>query len=622
MLDEETIGIINKEEETTVKIDDGEETVVKVTPKKEFKKTVKKKRLRISNPIEDFLRDSHLLEKDKIEELSIKYQSISFSDVISHYIVDENNFYENIAKKLDLKYHKNQKELIKDSNFNLINFELSKNLGIIPLNYEPEEDEAKKLYIALHDPFDYETIDYLQSRVNEKIKISLAKESLLQKIIKKYEDNQNIDTYVNSNIDNDSIFTPEDIATYKFKSDKEAPIIKIVESIIINAKNNRVSDIHIEPTEDNLLIRYRIDGILKIFNTLPNYIHREVISRIKILSDLNVAEKRLPQDGRFNVMDTTKSEAQNVDIRVSTFPTIYGEKIVMRLLEQDALKPTLEDLNLTSKQVTTMKSKINSPYGLILITGPTGSGKTTTLYSALSTVDSETLNVLTVEDPVEYRLDGIHQMQVNNKIGLTFSGGLKTILRQDPDVIMVGEIRDLDTATMAIRASLTGHIVFSTIHTNDSIGVIIRLINMGIEPFLVASSVTLAVAQRLVRTICPKCAYWKEKEELIEELEKKGITQEKLNSLGVDINSIPRFAYGKGCEYCSGMGYRGRRAVFEFFEPTEEIIVEILKPNFDETRIREIAKITGMETLAKNTLELIKQELTTIEELLRVIGDK
>jgi len=242
-----------------------------------------------------------------------------------------------------------------------------------------------------------------------------------------------------------------------------------------------------------MLVRYRIDGVLDTDLTLPVALHKEVVSRIKIISDMNVAEKRLPQDGRFSILDKHGSK---LDIRVSTFPTVYGEKVVMRLLEQDALKPSLEDLNLRPEQLQLMKDKINSPYGLILITGPTGSGKTTTLYSALSTVDRDKLNVLTVEDPVEYRLEGVHQMQVNDKIGLTFASGLRTILRQDPDVIMVGEIRDLETANMAIRASLTGHIVFSTLHTNDAVGVIIRLVNMGIDPFLVASSVSLSVAQR------------------------------------------------------------------------------------------------------------------------------
>jgi type II secretory ATPase GspE/PulE/Tfp pilus assembly ATPase PilB-like protein len=310
-----------------------------------------------------------------------------------------------------------------------------------------------------------------------------------------------------------------------------------------------------------------------------------------------------------------------MDMRVSTFPIVYGEKIVMRLLEQDSLKPSLHDLNLEDEDLELLQDKIHSPYGLILITGPTGSGKTTTLYSALSSIDKDTQNVLTVEDPVEYRLEGVHQMQTNEKIGLTFASGLRTILRQDPDIVMVGEMRDLETAHMAIQASLTGHIVFSTLHTNDSIGVIVRLINMGVEPFLVASAVSLAVAQRLVRKICPDCIDYKDADALMAELEESGVTQSKLDSLHIELDDDLDFAYGKGCASCRGTGYRGRQAVFEFFEPTIEVNQEILRADFDEARIRAIAKANGMRTLLDHGLELVEEGVTTINEIIRVIGD-
>ncbi|MGB0405451.1 MAG: GspE/PulE family protein, partial [Fusobacterium sp.] len=369
--------------------------------------------------------------------------------------------------------------------------------------------------------------------LNKKVHFALCKKETIKKAILKYIKDGDIKfSFSLSNEDTLEILDSDALDDLEYRNDGEIPIIPLVNYIILNAYENRSSDIHIEPTMDALIVRYRIDGVLRKEINLPNLIHKEVISRIKIIAEMNVAEKRLPQDGRFSLKDKT---GKNLDIRVSTFPTVYGEKVVMRLLEQDALKPSLEELNLSYEQLRTIRKKIHSPYGLILISGPTGSGKTTTLYSALSSVDKESLNVLTVEDPVEYKLDGIYQMQVNEKIGLTFASGLRSILRQDPDVLMVGEIRDLNTANMAIKASLTGHIVFSTIHTNDSIGVILRLVNMGVDPFLVASSVTLTVSQRLVRKICPHCADVQNLEQLEKSLLAKGIHKEKIDSLGLKL---------------------------------------------------------------------------------------
>jgi len=409
-----------------------------------------------------------------------------------------------------------------------------------------------------------------------------------------------------------------DIEDIENNNKSDVPIIPLVNYIILNAHEQRVSDIHIEPTEENMVVRYRIDGALNTEITLPISIHREVVSRIKIISDMNVAEKRLPQDGRFALKS---KNGKGIDLRISTFPTVYGEKIVLRLLEQDALKLSLEELNLTLEQLEQFKTKIHASYGLILITGPTGSGKTTTLYSALSTIDKEKLNVLTLENPVEYRLDGINQMQINDAIGLTFASGLRTVLRQDPDVIMVGEIRDLETAQMAIRASLTGHMVFSTLHTNDAIGVIIRLVNMGIDPFLVASAVSLVVAQRLVRKICPNCADTQDLKSLKQDLYRKGITHKKLEALNFDLDIMPDFVYGKGCSSCRGSGYLGRQAIFEFFEFNDEIVKEILKPSIDEAKIRQLAYENNMRTLAHNAWDLVVDGVTTIEEIIRVIGE-
>ena len=510
--------------------------------------------------------------------------------------------------------------LVNSIDDSLIDLVTQKKLGILVVFVKTREGD-NQYFVIVSDPFDYELHDYIDSLIEEKVEINyaLSKKELIKKTTLKYIKDGDIKLKFSlesgSNI---KILSPSQLEDIEENFNSDIPIIPLVNYMILNAHENRVSDIHIEPTEENMVVRYRIDGVLNTDVSLPNTIHREVVSRIKIMSDMNVAEKRLPQDGRFSIKS---QDGKSLDLRISTFPTVYGEKVVLRLLEQEALKPKLEDLHLTPKQLDLFKTKISSSYGLVLITGPTGSGKTTTLYSALSTVDKEKLNVVTLENPVEYRLDGINQMQINETIGLTFASGLRTILRQDPDVIMLGEIRDLGTAQMAIRASLTGHMVFSTLHTNDAIGVIIRLVTMGIDPYLVASSVSLVVAQRLVRTICPHCAASHNLSELKKDLSRKGITERKINSFGFDLEIMPDFLYGKGCSYCRGSGYLGRRAIFEFFEVNDAIVAEILKSSIDELKIRQLAKEAGMKSLTQNAWDMVVDGTTTIEEIIRVIGE-
>ncbi|MEA2018217.1 MAG: GspE/PulE family protein [Campylobacterota bacterium] len=567
----------------------------------------------VENPFEELIKQYTLIEQDRYVKLKEKNDFISLDALLECFSINEDEVYKALSEKLNKTYYtlESIENILKDVDFKILDINQQKKLHIIVLKHENEQVE-----VIVGDPYDFELIDFLTQKYSDNFLISIATKKTINKTIAKLRKKDKISHLIELDETVDSL-DKDSVDEYSINEDHRIPIIPLVNYIVLNAQENRVSDIHIEPTEENMLVRYRVDGVLDVDVSLPVTIHREVVSRIKILSDMNVAEKRLPQDGRFSITDKSGSK---LDIRVSTFPTVYGEKLVMRLLEQDALKPSLEDLNLTNDQLQLMKDKINSPYGLILITGPTGSGKTTTLYSALSTVDRDKLNVLTVEDPVEYRLDGVHQMQVNDKIGLTFASGLRTILRQDPDVVMLGEIRDLETANMAIRASLTGHIVFSTLHTNDAVGVIIRLINMGIDPFLVASSVSLAVAQRLVRTVCKDCIDIKDIDELRDDLARKGITQTKLDSLHIDIDELPDAAYGKGCEYCRGTGYRGRQAVFEFFELTPEIVSEILKPSVDEMLIRKLAKEAGMRSLVENSWDLVIDGVTTVEELVRVVG--
>jgi len=383
----------------------------------------------------------------------------------------------------------------------------------------------------------------------------------------------------------------------------DAPIIKLVNLLVAGAIKDRASDIHVEPYSGNLKIRYRIDGILYDILSLPRRIQSPLTSRIKIMAKLNIAEKRLPQDGRIEI----KIADRLVDIRVSIIPTAFGERVVLRLLDKSANILMLSDLGMHDERIKLLNSLIKSPYGIILVTGPTGSGKTTTLYAALSTINQPEINIITIEDPIEYQMDGVGQIQVNPKIDLTFAAGLRSIVRQDPDVILIGEIRDRETAEIAIQSSLTGHLVFSTLHTNDAASAVTRLIDMGIEPFLVTSSVIAIIAQRLVRVLCPHC-----KEIYVPD-------KESLDNLGLDKSVLENntFYRKKGCNLCMQTGFRGRTAIFEIMIVDDEIKRLILKTS-DANQINELAIKQGMITLQKNGIDKALNGITTTEEVLRV----
>lgn len=381
------------------------------------------------------------------------------------------------------------------------------------------------------------------------------------------------------------------------------PVIRIVNLILYQGIKSKASDIHLEPFENKLRLRYRIDGVLYENPPPPKHMHAAITSRIKILSRLDITERRRPQDGRFRI----RVEKKEVDFRVSILPTSYGEKVVLRILDKGALCMQLDKLGLSGKSLKAFDTAINNPYGMILLTGPTGSGKTTTLYSALSTINSEDVNIVTVEDPVEYQFVGINQVAVHPDIGLTFASGLRSILRQDPDIIMVGEIRDLETADIAIKSALTGHLVFSTLHTNDAAGAVTRLIDMGIEPFLVSSSLLLVVAQRLVRRICKHC---KEKSEVSASIiERLGYTAEK--------GKVPTFWHGTGCRNCRDTGYSGRVALYEVLEVNKEI-QDLMIERATSEDIKKVAMTNGMRTLRMAGIACAKEGLTTLEEILRV----
>ncbi len=389
------------------------------------------------------------------------------------------------------------------------------------------------------------------------------------------------------------------------ESAEEAPVIRIVNSIMVEALRKRASDIHIEPMEKSLRLRYRIDGILYESHSPPKHLQSAITSRLKIMSNLNIAERRVPQDGRFKV----RALGKDADVRVSILPTVHGEKIVMRILDKSALAANLDALGLDQRALENLRFAIAQPHGMILVTGPTGSGKTTTLYSCLQELNQSDVNIITVEDPVEYQLAGINQVQTHSDVGLTFAAGLRSILRQDPDIVMVGEIRDGETASIAVQAALTGHLVLSTLHTNDAAGAIARLIYMGIEPFLLSSSLIMTQAQRLHRKLCPVCK------------QASAIPTEmlKANHLDPDLFKDTQFFTPRGCPKCGNTGYRGRGSIMEILIVDDRVREMVLK-HANAGAIREAAVQSGMMTLRDVGLQRVRDGVTTLEEILRVTG--
>ena len=412
---------------------------------------------------------------------------------------------------------------------------------------------------------------------------------------------EDFDALVHGAVDNVEVV--ESQQTLEGMEQIEGPIIKIVNGILIKAIKLGASDVHFEPYERTFRIRYRIDGVLMRAMSLPIQIKNAVVSRLKIMANLDIAERRLPQDGRIKLR---LGKAREMDFRVSTVPTLVGEKVVLRLLDKSALQLDLSKLGFEESSLQDLKKSIHRPVGMILVTGPTGSGKTTTLYSVLSELNKETQNIITAEDPIEYNFMGINQVQMHEEIGLTFASTLRSFLRQDPDIIMVGEIRDFETAQIAIQAALTGHLVLSTVHTNDAPGTVTRLIDMGIEPFLISSAVIMILAQRLIRKICTECR------------EAVRVHPQLLIDLGVppdEVKSFPSYR-GKGCAICSGTGYKGRLGLYEVM-PIKEEVKELILARASTTEIKKEAIRMGMKTLRQSGIHKIKAGVTTIEEVLR-----
>lgn len=488
--------------------------------------------------------------------------------------------------------------------FSQIPFHFLKNNKIAPFRVE-----KSTIFVALYDALNIRPLDDLKMLFPEySFEPVMTTENEIQRLIQSHYDTMNAETtgdFIDDLEDADLEILSSQAAEAEDILDmaNEAPIIRLVNMVLKQAVNDRSSDIHIEPYEKDLVVRFRIDGILYEMFTPPKKFQGAIISRIKIMANLNIAENRLPQDGRIQI----KIGGKDIDIRVSIFPTYYGERVVLRLLNKTDMEFSLGALGFEKKILDSFDAQIKKSHGIILVTGPTGSGKTTTLYCVLSQLNKPQVNILTVEDPIEYQIKGIGQMQVKPKIDLTFANGLRSILRQDPDIIMVGEIRDVETAEIAVQSALTGHLVLSTLHTNDAASGITRLIDMGIEPFLISSSVNAFLAQRLVRVICPHCK------------ETYKPTPKVLADLDLKPSQLKggKLSRGKGCEKCLNTGFLGRTGIYELLPVTTEIR-KLIMEQADAGIIKDAAVKNGMITLFQDGLKKAIDGETTIEEILRV----
>lgn len=516
------------------------------------------------------------------------------------------------APAINLSDYKIDTSLLK-----LIPYEIAKKYQLIPIS-----KDGAGLRIAIADPSNNLAIDDVRFLSGMKISAHVAGETAIMEALEKYYPKQktakvSVDRKTGKKevmeiTDLNQVIKSalEEITIVEEKEDGDtpkevdAPIVKLVNGILMNAINSRASDIHIEPSEETLRVRYRVDGVLSPVLKLPVKIKNAVTSRIKIISHLDISERRLPQDGRIKLK---LGDDREIDFRVSTLPTLFGEKVVLRLLDKSNLQLDLTKLGFDEKPLQDFLEAIEKPYGMILVTGPTGSGKTTTLYSALSQLNKPEVNIMTAEDPVEYNFFGINQVQIKEEIGLTFISALRSFLRQDPDIIMVGEIRDFETAEIAVKAALTGHLVLSTLHTNDAPSTITRLINMGIEPFLVSSSVILILAQRLARKICEHCKDVQEVSETV--LLKIGFPSDKTNEV--------KFYAGTGCSECNKTGYKGRVALYEV-TPVKGELKELILQGASSADIKKEAVRLGMSTLRQSGIKKVMDGVTTIEEILRV----
>ncbi len=530
--------------------------------------------------------------------------------LIANGIITEDQLIEALQMQLGIEYVDLSKINIPTELASVVPKNIAKQYSVVPVRVKKDE-----LYLAMSDPLNFYAIEEVRKAVRKKVVPMVAHSASVERAIQVLYGNEGAAKAIeemkreaaagsqNDAPAQDSAFVANQIDD----SVNSAPTIRLVNSIIERAINERASDIHLEPRENEMVVRMRIDGLMRTILTVPKDLQSSVISRIKIMSGLDISERRIPQDGRFNVRVRDK----NIDLRISTLPTVYAEKIVARLLDKSGGNITKEKIGLTGHDEEMFDKMIKCRSGVLLIVGPTGSGKSTTMYAMIGELNTPDVNMVTLEDPVEYNIDGVNQVPINEKTGMTFANGLRAILRQDPDIIGVGEIRDGETAEIAMRSAITGHVVISTIHTNDAIGTIERLENIGVEPYLVASALRGVISQRLMRRICPQCrkAYTPDDGELLE--------------LGLQPEEGLEFYRGAGCPACFDTGYRGRIAVFEMLDVNSrvrrliaegasrpEIEAELKKPE------------NGFVSLRENAMRLVREGVTTTTELLRVVSEE
>ena len=560
--------------------------------------------LKKSDPVERILlRNNKLTEKNLGE---IKANQLQGGGYLGKTLVDYGYIHadvllETLSKELGLRfisledYPKTQLP-IKELN---ISEAFLKEKTIFPIQIKDDT-----LTIAVFDPFDLHAIENLKNSLGKNIKILLSTEETIVEAIETYygTGESTMGRMVENIKDDENSFTDTDLDTEHIRDmASEAPVIKLVNHIISKATEMGASDIHLEPFAEDLILRYRIDGILHNFEAPPKKLNSALCTRIKIMAKLDISERRLPQDGRIKL----KVHGKDIDMRVSTLPTLYGESIVIRILDRDNLTVELEKMGFPKQELEQFQKLIHKPYGKLLVTGPTGSGKTTTLYGALQNINTPDKKIITIEDPVEYQIRGVNQIHVKPQIGLDFASGLRSIVRQDPDVIMVGEIRDAQTADVAIQAALTGHLVFSTVHTNDAAGAITRLLDMGVENYLISSALLGILAQRLVRVICRTC---------IEPIEVAPALIVEIDNPGQD--SFKAF-HGKGCKECNHTGFRGRAGIYELLV-VDDTVRQLILTKATSQIIRESARKKGMTTLREDGWKKVAKGITTVEEVLRV----
>lgn len=540
----------------------------------------------------DLLIEAGLITKEQLEEtLKEKAPGQKLGDaLLQRGYITEQQLIEVLEFQLGIPHVSLYRYPIDPKLTNLVPKEFAKRNMLIPL-----KQEGDRLFVAMADPMDFFAIDDLRLSTGFHIEVAIAsKDDILRAINKYYDIDDSVEEFLN-------IAPQQEVSEQEKLVEDDSPIVKLVNQILQMAVEQRASDIHIDPHETKVVIRYRIDGILRTERALPKHMQGMLTARIKILANMDITEHRVPQDGRIKM----NIDFHPIDLRVSTLPTIYGEKIVMRVLDLGAALNDLNKLGFNKVNLQRFIQLIEQPTGIVLITGPTGSGKSSTLYAALNRLNSEHVNIITIEDPVEYQLEGVNQIQVNPNVGMTFAEGLRSILRQDPNIIMVGEIRDRETAEVAIRASLTGHLVLSTLHTNDALSTVARLIDMGVEPFLVATSLSGVVSQRLVRRVCRDC-------QIEHEPTKREI--DIFARRGLKIEKVMR---GRGCPTCNMTGYKGRIALHELMVMSDDMRKVILNGE-PLSKLRELAIKNKMIFLIDDGLLKVKQGLTTTEEVLRV----